>query len=53
MSAIAGPVLIALAVLVGLVCAGWLVSSWLQDHYALPIPEDADRAAIPEREMEA
>jgi hypothetical protein len=52
MSVLAGPVLIALAALVGLVFIAWLLSSWFQDQYALPI-EEADRMALPDREREA
>ena len=52
MSGMAGPILITLAALVGLIFAGWVIFSWLQDQYAPPLRE-ADRAVLPERELEA
>ncbi|HJP66872.1 MAG TPA: hypothetical protein VKA30_11295 [Actinomycetota bacterium] len=48
MSDIAVPALIALAVLFGVFLTGWLVSSWFQDHYAIPIQGERDRARTPE-----
>ena len=52
MSDIAGPALIALAALVAVVAIAWLVSSWFQDHYAIPIGADADSARVSEPELE-
>jgi hypothetical protein len=51
-SDIAGPALIALAALVAVVAIAWLVSSWFQDHYAIPVGGDVERSRTPEPEIE-
>ena len=44
MSVVAGPLLISLAALGGLVGVGWLLSGWFQDHYSVPLSGDLDPA---------
>ncbi len=34
---VAGPLLISLGALAGLVSVGWLLSGWFQDHYSVPL----------------
>jgi hypothetical protein len=44
MSEVAGPLLISLAALGGLVGFGWLLTGWFQDHYSVPLSGDLDPA---------
>jgi hypothetical protein len=39
MSQIVSPFLISLGVLAGVVCTGWVLSSWLHDRYTIPGPQ--------------
>jgi hypothetical protein len=52
MSVITGPALVIFAVVVGLVAAGWLVSSWFGDHYAVPITPEAEPAVMTEPDLD-
>jgi hypothetical protein len=42
MSVVAGPVLISIGALVGLLAIGWLLSAWLQDQYSIPLTHGDD-----------
>lgn len=44
MSVVAGPLLVSLAALGGLVGIGWLLTGWFQDHYSVPLSGESDPA---------
>lgn len=44
MSVVPGPVLISIGALLGLFAIGWLFSTWLQDHYSVPLTGAEDQS---------